>query len=232
LTALNGVNLNDVEEETLEYLIKYKFKAISVSIDGATNETYQIYRRGGDLKKVIKNIEKINFYKKIYNSEYPLLYWKFIVFGHNENEINSAREIAKSLNMEFRIKFNHTPSYSPVRNKEYVRKENEFGVASREEFKEKTKKEYKLPCYQLWISPQVNWDGKVLGCCKNKYSDFGNAFEKGLKDILRSEKYLYAKKLLIGLVKKKREDIPCFRCSVYKKLKNPFAIFEKIISFI
>ena len=44
LRAFNGVNLNTVSEKTLENLVKYKFRLLKVSIDGATPETYKIYR--------------------------------------------------------------------------------------------------------------------------------------------------------------------------------------------
>ena len=47
LTALNGCNLNTVKEELIESLVKYKFHDLSISIDGASNETYKIYRQGG-----------------------------------------------------------------------------------------------------------------------------------------------------------------------------------------
>lgn len=39
------------------------------------------------------------------------------------------------------------------------------------------------------MNPQINWDGKLLGCCLNFWGDFGgNAFEQGLERILTSEK--------------------------------------------
>ena len=40
-------------------------------------------------------------------------------------------------------------------------------------------------CRQLWIEPQINFDGAVLGCCVNTWGSFGeNAFEVGLKRAL------------------------------------------------
>ena len=70
-------------------------------------------------------------------------------------------------------------------------------------------------CHQLWISPQINWDGKLLGCCINQKDDFGNVFELGLKECLRGKKYVYAKKMLLGKVGP-RKDIPCYDCKYYK----------------
>ena len=120
LTANNGVNLNTVSDETLENLVKYQFSELSVSIDGATPEVYSIYRRGGDFNTVIANIEKINKFKEQYNSEYPYMYWQFILFGHNEHEIDAAKEYAKKLNMEIVFIKNLAEDYSPLKDVKMV----------------------------------------------------------------------------------------------------------------
>ena len=104
LTAENGVNFNDVTDEMLEALVKYKFEFLAISLDGASQETYVQYRVGGDFNKIIDNIKKVNFYKEKYNSEYPTLSWKFILFGHNEHEITKAR-ITKVLAAGFVLVF-------------------------------------------------------------------------------------------------------------------------------
>ena len=214
LTAKNGVNLNTISEDITKCLVKYEFRVLSVSIDGATNKTYQIYRVGGNFNKVINNVKKINYYKKKYKKKFPRLIWQFVIFGHNEHEFLFAKKMAEKLDMKFTPKFNWDPLYSPVKDKEFVRKESNYGVASREEFMQKYKKDHRLQCYQLWFHPQINWDGKLLGCCSNIFSDFGNVFVLGLKECLKSEKYIYTKRMLLGEVKA-RKDIPCFKCRLY-----------------
>jgi Iron-sulfur cluster-binding domain len=59
-----------------------------------------------------------------------------------------------------------------------------------------------MPCQDMWLSPQISWDGKMLGCCVNVWGDYGNVFESSLDECLTSEKYRYAQKML--LVKRKR----------------------------
>lgn len=225
LAANNGVNLNRISEEQIECLVKNKFKHLTVSIDGASNETYQIYRKGGNFDVVIANIKKINHYKQKYNTRFPTLNWQFVIFGHNEHELPIARQMAKELNMKFIPKLNSqapwNPDYSPVKNKEFVRKQSGFRTASRQEFEQKEKRNYNQPCNQIWFAPQVNWDGKLLGCCHNIYADFGNVFEQGLSNLLkRGEKYQYAKKMLAGKVSP-RKDIACSSCHRYKYRSIP-----------
>lgn len=222
LSAINGVNLNHIREDTLEALVKFGFRKLKVSIDGASQESYQIYRVGGNFEQVIAHIKKINEWKAYYRSKYPLLKWQFIIFGHNEHELPLARQMAASLGMRFKAKLNYAPKKYPIKNPDFVKKESGLGVANIEEYERQQKKLYSPACLQLWTSPQVNWDGKLLGCCVNHFGDFGNVFEEGLPQLLQSERYVYAKQMLLG-EKPARPDIPCTACNRYKRvLQMPF----------
>ncbi len=218
LSADNGVNFNAVRDDVLEALVKYRLRRLTVAIDGATAATYREYRRGGDFERVLANIEKLNRYKRQYRSCYPHLTWQFIIFGHNEQELPRARALALSLGMRFSPKFNGDgwdPAYSPVRDKGYVRQESGLGAASYAEFRERHRRDLVVPCQDMWLAPQVNWDGKMLGCCLNVWGDFGNAFTSSLDACLRSERYTYTQRMLLGKAPA-RDDIPCVHCHLYK----------------
>jgi len=219
LAAANGVHFNDCPEEILEAMVRTGFRFLTVSLDGASEAVYAIYRRGGNFNRVIRNIEKINALKEKYHSAFPGLRWQFILFGHNEHEIPAARKMARKLKMQFRIKLNAMPDYSPVRNAEWVLRETGLPAVSRPEFEQKKGHAYAIVCRQFWTHPQINWDGKLLGCCKNIWGDFGNVFEKGLTECLESEAYTYAKEMLLGN-KAPREDIPCSRCPDFIKIQR------------
>lgn len=214
LMARNGSNLNSVKGSTLEHLVKYSFKYLSISLDGSSNQTYQQYRAKGNFDKVIENIKLINHFKEQYHSEFPVLRWQFIAFGYNEHEIPKAREMARNLNMKFYLKLNYDSEFSPIKDPDFVKKAGGVKYSSREEYKRKQKKEYAIPCKQFWLSPQINWDGKLLGCCANIYSDYGNVFESGLDNCLQGEKYKYTKKMLLGIAPP-RNDIACTHCTIY-----------------
>jgi MoaA/NifB/PqqE/SkfB family radical SAM enzyme len=219
LAADNGVNLNNVKKEVLEGLVKYKVRSMTVSIDGAGNETYKRYRIGGNYDVVIENIKKINLFKKQYQSKYPLLSWQFVVFGYNEHELPMARKLADELNMNFCSKLSWDAEFSPVQNQKVIIKE--LGASSRREYKEKYGVDYMQGiCHQLWEQPQINWDGKVLGCCRNFWLDFGgNVFTDGFLKSLNNEKINYARDMLIGR-QRARDDIPCATCEIYLNMKS------------
>ena len=222
LSAINGVNLNYLPDQLAEDLVRHQFYKMKVSIDGASQETYQIYRKGGEFKNVITNIQKINHYKKKYNTKFPKLKWQFIIFGHNEHELPLAKKMAHELGMAFKAKLNYKPKEFPIQNPDFVQKESSLGVSDIKAYEKKHQTLYSPACLQLWTEPQINWDGKLLGCCVNNFGDFGNVFETGLAKCLNSEKYRYAKAMVLGQ-KPAREDIPCTHCKRYQRVKKmPF----------
>ncbi|MCX5747558.1 MAG: radical SAM/SPASM domain-containing protein [Proteobacteria bacterium] len=218
LTAANGVNLNTVKPELLEGVVKYQLRAMTCSIDGASKETYPIYRVKGDFDTVLANVRAIVEFKRRYRSPYPVLTWQFIVFGHNEHELPAARRLAEELGMIFKPKISWDDTFSPIKDRAFVMRE--AGIhATRDEFAQATHVDYARPtCHQLWNEPQVNWDGKILGCCRNFWGDFGgNAFDDGLVPALNNPKIAYARRMLMGQ-EPARGDVPCATCDVYQRM--------------
>ncbi len=214
LKASDGVNFNNVADEVLEGLVTYGFESMACSIDGASDETYRRYRAGGSLPRVLDNIRRLNEYKARHGSDLPRLRWQFVVFGHNEHEIRRARALAKGLDMEFHLKLNWAPEFSPVKDLEQVRAH--LGAATRDEFRSRSGAHYdELNCQRLWLEPQINWDGRVLGCTRNFWVEFGgNVFSDGLQAAVNTERLGYARRMLLGEAPP-REDVPCSTCDIY-----------------
>jgi|ERR1700683_858747 len=225
LTLGNGVNLNTAKAGILESLVKYQVLYITCSIDGASPETYSRYRVRGDFNRVIANIERINEFKRQYHSPYPKLTYQFVMFGHNEHEIRQARALAARLDMKFVPKLNwddlYDEAFSPVRDHDLIARESGLGIANRAEYKEKFGHAWaqKPICGEMWTAPQVNFDGRVIGCCVNHWDDYGNAFKDGLFKVLNNERMRYARSMLLGEAKE-RVDIACTRCKFYQAMKE------------
>lgn len=219
LTLYGGVNFNSVSETILKNLVKYKFRSLTISIDGASDETYKVYRIGGCFDAVIANIKRLNYYKKKHKSLFPKLRWKFVIFGHNEHEISKARRMAAELKMDFCTVFNFSDGYSPIMDKELVKKQT--GYASRQE--EEAKKGYLYTaavCRQMFEEPQINWDGELQGCCMANGASYGNVLQSGLLECMASERFRYAQAMLTG-EEGPRDDVPCSKCCVYQwRLKH------------
>jgi len=220
LKANGGVNLNKISPETLRDLVKYRFTSITISIDGASQKTYVKYRKGGKFREVINNIMKINKYKREFQSNLPILYWQYIVFGHNEHEIPFARELAKKLGMSFYTKLSWDQSFSPIKDSAFVMKETGKDFISREEYASQHGKHYmNKVCKQLWEEPVINWNGDLFGCSKNDRMSFGNIFDSSLEAVLNSDKFIYMKEM-IARKQPPRNDIICTKCPVFEKRES------------
>jgi MoaA/NifB/PqqE/SkfB family radical SAM enzyme len=57
--VLLSTNLNFMKDEIIDSMIKLKLDKIVVSLDGASQETYEKYRRGGDFERVVLNLKKL-----------------------------------------------------------------------------------------------------------------------------------------------------------------------------
>jgi hypothetical protein len=221
LTACIGVNFNTVSDEMLETLVKEQFREITISIDGASQEIYSKYRRKGNFDTVIRNIEKLNEYKKKYDSEFPRLNWQYILMETNDfaDEITQAQQMAKTLGMTifFRQAWGN-----------YVSKN--LPKLQQEGYDTTWNQSHHSACLQLWNEPQINWDGRFFGCCINYWKAFevDNVFETGLEKCLNSESVKNSEEMLMG--GGKFNNSPCCTCDFYKEMvrNNKFIELNEI----
>lgn len=222
LTAINGVNFNTVSDEQLDALVKYSFGVIGISLDGATQETYERYRRRGNYEKVILNIKKLIETKKKYNSSFPKIVWQFILMEHNEHEVTLVRREAAKLGIPVWYKLNWNDNYQPT-NRELLQSVTGLQYLTRAEHLIKTSKTYlgATVCKQMFLSPQINWDGRLLGCCELFEEDYNeNVFEIGLKEALKSPLFVQSKEYLLGKISENTYIGPCSRCIKHKKMHD------------
>ena len=167
--------------------------------------------------KVIGNIRKINELKGRYATGNPDLVLQFILFSFNVGEMARAAALARLLNMKLHFHLNAHPDPMPEEDRNRVR--NTLGYATREEFARRTGRHYmRHLCYQMWIHPQINWDGRLLGCCKNMRLVYAeNVFRDGLKEALDADGMRQARRALSGEAPMP-SDLPCGACDLYQSL--------------
>ncbi len=249
LEARGGVNFNTVSEDIMELMVKYKFKHLTIAIDGASPETYEAYRVNGKFDKVIDNIKRLNAIKKKFHSRYPKLLWQYVIMEENKHEIGLAKKFAKELNMRIKFKLdwnrkakqalplkednkpesiiNKNNNSEPIPQKNVkaenktINKEEKTKIYNRTDYEKKNKVPYKVSsCQQMVSSPQINWDGRLLGCCCNFKHDFGvNVFETGLENALKSDLYKKTMDILQGKIPDDGTT-PCSNCRKYKFMKE------------
>jgi MoaA/NifB/PqqE/SkfB family radical SAM enzyme len=73
---------------------------MTISLDGATQATYERYRKGGDLGQAFANVRALIEARRERGKETPIVSWQFLAFEHNAHEIEPAVAIARELGVD------------------------------------------------------------------------------------------------------------------------------------
>ena len=218
----------DLSDEYIRNLVRSGLDKLIASVDGATQETYEKYRRGGNLSLVRSNMQRIQAEKRALGLKTPEIIWKFLVFRHNEHEIATARTTYKDWGadgviisgplmdfniLEAGIACSSIPEYAPP-------------SECQEQPRTKTDHKRRSPrCSYLYEALTLNSDGSVSPCCgiidENddfaKYSPSCGFFSVWNNDKFRTARSLLSKPEMLWA----RQDKPgngvinaCQRCRV------------------
>lgn len=100
-TSTNGHYLDD---ENAKKTVESGLDRLIISIDGTTQQSFSKYRIGGDLEKVRTGIKNLVRWKKDLKSATPFIVLQFIVFRHNEYQIEEIKSMARLLDVHLQIK--------------------------------------------------------------------------------------------------------------------------------
>jgi radical SAM protein with 4Fe4S-binding SPASM domain len=208
-TSTNAHYLND---ENAEKTIRSGLDRLIISIDGTTQDVYQQYRVGGQLKKVIEGARNIVKWKKQLKSKTPLVIFQFLVVKPNEHQLEEVKQLAKEVGVDdvwFKTAqvydYQNDPHKLIPANQQYSRYKLEDGNYA-------LKNSLSNHCWRLWHAPVVTWDGLVVPCCFDKDAQhrLGDLKQKSFKEIWNDETYVnFRRQLRKG---RKHIDI-CANCS-------------------
>ncbi len=205
-----------------------------VSCDGASQETYETYRRGGDFEMVQSNLRTLGM---LIPGTGTSVTWKFIVNRHNEHETGLARSMATKLGVGFVLSpmalgtlcaEAETSAEFDLESlkREWLPKSEEFRLP---EYRDGTDS-YPRPvgcghrCCLLWGSMVVTPTGLALPCCNIRSEAFrlGDLSEKNLRQVWWGREYRACRLCAFGLPDPHRDGIVCASCSGYK----PFSLMS------
>lgn len=172
-----STNLQHLKKEDTQKMLLSGLDLLTVSLDGATEQTYRHYRNKGSLHSVLNNISILVKEKKKSKRRHPEISIQFIVMEHNEHEIEKIKKIAADLevdSLELKVLGSWDKSMLP-RNQAYLRR-----IYKRENLKRQS-------CWWLWSALLVLWDGNVRPCCMfDERASAGNLIEGNLVQIKNS----------------------------------------------
>ena len=219
LVSSNANVLPDPEE-----LVKSGLDSLIVSLDGATQETYNKYRVNGKLDTVLLNVKKIVSAKRRLHSVTPLIRWQFLVMKHNEHEIEDIKQLSKALMVD-NLALKSIQIYSKEDIDSYLPQNPKYRRYKIQGDNFELKYGIKNRCYRIWTKPVINWDGEMAICCFDKDVKYkvGNIKDRTLLSIWKGKKF---NKMRAQILKDRKRIPICRNCGEGVKLK----IKEKKIS--
>jgi len=143
LTSISS-NFHFFDEAAAAKMVNSGLDYLILSIDGATQETYEKYRVGGDLEVVLNNVRTLVETRKRLGKKTPYIFWQFLVFRHNEHEIEQARDLALGLGVdEFKTEYAYLPFAT--------REEGERWIPRQEQYTRYSLKELEV----IWATKEV-----------------------------------------------------------------------------
>ncbi|NMF36416.1 SPASM domain-containing protein [Flammeovirga yaeyamensis] len=209
-----STNAHYLNEEMSVKTVASGLDRLIVSLDGTTQETYENYRIGGDINKVILGIKNVVDAKKQLNSSTPKIVIQFLVVRPNEHQIEEAKQLAKELEVDD-IQFKTAQIYDYENGSPLIPSLDQYSRYQKtKEGKYKFKGKWERHCWRLWNSAVITWDGKVVPCCFDKDAKYVLGTIKndyiGFRKIWRSQSYINFRKQIL----KGRENIDiCKNCT-------------------
>ena len=187
-TSTNGHFLND---ENCVKTIESGLKRLIISIDGNSQETYEMYRKKGKYERVIEGTKNIIKWKKELNSEYPHVIFQFLVVKTNEHLIEEMKTLAADLGVdELRLK---TAQFYNFENGNELIPDNEKYSRYRKtkDGNYILKNKFSNHCWRMWSSAVVTSKGRIVPCCfdKDAVNTLGNLEKENFKKVWQSKKY-------------------------------------------
>jgi len=205
LLATNGTMLN---QKIAQALIEAPIDKVSISFLSTKKNNYQRLTGLDKLETVEKNILNLIELKKIKKAIKPNIYLRMILNEDNKNE----EEL-------FKNKWKNKPVILEIR--------QAHNCAGNKPDVSLIKKTKKYPCYHLWFSPAIYWNGDISICCGdwNKKALLGNIKNQTMYQIWNSEKIKqYRQYHLKGLYGK----MPlCAKCDIWTIYEDIFFNWQK-----
>jgi MoaA/NifB/PqqE/SkfB family radical SAM enzyme len=136
-----------LSDEYLMELLKSGLDSLVIAIDGATQESYEKYRIGGDLELVLTNIERLVALRAGIESHLKIEI-QFLELAHNKHEKEAVLDLSRKLGIDIFT----------------VIEDCSIQGWEGKRFKGTEAQRRKMGCYHIWFATTINSVGEV-GCC-------------------------------------------------------------------
>ncbi|MGM0607659.1 MAG: radical SAM protein [Candidatus Muiribacteriota bacterium] len=250
----NGSLLSGKEEEFIEILnMNPEVKiTLNISIDAAYSETYKKIRRTDSLYKIDNSLKKLIYLREKNSLKNPVFVCQIVIQDKNSDDIDDFvnkwktefEKYNKKVNFTYYIKNfeKDTIFFRPLQPeteisrklwldtlKKYIpdewQKLNEVHIAR---IHANERKKADKPCFHLWKTPIIDWNGKITACCGDfncqLLNQLSNTKDKFFSDIWFGD---YMEDLRLKSYFGRYDEMPsiCSSCFMYLEITPEFRHF-------
>lgn len=207
-----STNAHYLSDKNARKTVESGLDRLIISVDGTTQETYQSYRVGGKLEKVLEGTRNLVKWKKKLKSKTPHLVFQFLVVKPNQHQIAEVKQLAKELGVNA-VGLKTAQIYDYANGSPLIPTIDKYSRYQPQGDGTYTIKNKLINhCWKMWHSCVITWDGLVVPCCFDKDANYrlGNVQQQSFKELWQGKKYQQFRKMLI----KSRNQIEmCKNCT-------------------
>ena len=179
-----STNAQLITHERAKSLVASGLSKIIVSMDGASESQYVLYRKNGSLKKTIQAIEFLSKEKKRQKTKHPIIEVQTVVNRHNEIDLREIKNISSQAGAnKFSLKSMQIYGSAEIpywqsTNKRWQRYRQINGQWE-------SIKKRKRACFRIFSTLVISSDGQTAVCCYDKSLEFQieNISHSGIREI-------------------------------------------------
>jgi len=194
--TITSTNAQNIDLTLATEIVMSGLNEIIISLDGFTQATYSIYRKGGNIDNVFNAINFINMAKSILKSSFPLIHIQFIAFKHNENEVKEIRKFKKKFKIQkLTIKTAQILNFDDA--EKWIPENLKYSRYKKVNEKWKLKRN-KKNCFRLWTHIVVCSNGTIIPCCYDKNASIIlGKVDDGINEVWKNQNYNELRKAIL-----------------------------------
>lgn len=164
-TSTNG---HFISESVAKEIVESGLDQLIISIDGASQEVYEMYRIHGKLDKVLEGTRQLVEQKARLRSHTPHIVFQFLVVAPNEHQIPDILKLANELGVD-EVRLKTAQVYDYVNGNPLLPKDERYSrYVLKEDGTYRVKNALDNQCWRMWSGCVITWDGRVVPCCFDK----------------------------------------------------------------
>lgn len=210
--TVTSTNAHFLTERKARETVESGLDRILISIDGTTQDTYEQYRIGGSLEKVMEGTKNLVHARREMKSKTPHIIFQFLVVKANEHQVEEVKRLACEIGVD-EVKLKTAQVYEFENGNELIPTIDKYSRYKKlADGKYRIKNELLNHCWKLWHSCVITWDGKIVPCCfdKDAQHQLGDLNSKSFAEIWKSSLY---QNFRSRILKSRKEIDICSNCS-------------------